>query len=58
MENSSKNFNKIDMPNQGFISKMKKSLSVEKSHIEAAWERLEHKLNTELKVFIFIYFRY
>ena len=54
MDNSTTNFNGVVLPNQGLISKMKNSLSVEKSHIEAAWKRLEHKLDTELKVCFFI----
>ena len=54
MDNSTTNFNGVVLPNQGLISKMKNSLSVEKSHIEAAWKRLEHKLDTEFKVCFFI----
>ena len=46
--------NKIDPSTQEMISKMKKCLSFDQSEIEAAWERLERKLDAESKVFTWI----
>ena len=40
-----------DPATKEMISKMKKYLSLDESKIEAAWERLERKLDAELKVF-------
>ena len=54
MESSRKNLNKIDPSTQEMISKMKKCLSFDQSEIEAAWERLERKLDAESKVFTWI----
>ena len=48
------NLNKSDPSTQEMISKMKKCLSFDQSEIEAAWERLERKLDTECKVFTWI----
>lgn len=41
---------KADPATQEMISKMKKYLCLDESKIEAAWERLERKLDAELKV--------
>ena len=43
---------KADPATQEMISKMKKYLCLDESKIEAAWERLERKLDAELKVFL------
>ena len=54
MESSRMNPNKSDPSTQEMISKMKKYLSFDQSEIEAAWERLERKLEAEIKVFTWI----
>ena len=54
MESSRNNLNKSDPSTQEMISKMKKCLSFDQSEIDAAWDRLERKLDAECKVFTLI----
>jgi len=54
MESSRKISSKSDPLTEEMISKMKASLSFDESLIEAAWKRLNDKLDIEVKVFVFM----